>query len=74
MGEIDLRLAARRVDLLEEDLSIRAVKCAPIPNPPLEGTELPLTELPGISLLQQIQDRRPLQNPIFIPSKQRLDL
>ena len=30
-------------------------------------------ELPGMPLLQQIEERRRLQNPIFIASKQRLD-
>ena len=49
MGEIDLRFAARGVDLLEEDLAIGAVKSAPVPDRTLQGAALALTELARIS-------------------------
>ena len=52
MGEVDLRLAARWMDLLEEDLAIGTVECTPVSDPSLQGAELTQAELPGMSLFQ----------------------
>jgi hypothetical protein len=71
MSEIDLRFAAWWMNLLEEDLAIRAVDGSPVADPTLQRSKLTFTELAWALLFEKLQDRRGLQNPIFVASQQR---
>ncbi len=73
MSEIDLRFAAWRMNLFEEDLPIWPVNGSPVSDSTLQGAELTLTKSARVLLLEQLQDRRRLQNTILVASQQRND-
>ena len=74
VGEVHGAEPAGLVRLLEEDLLGRAMQGSPVPEPPLEGTELPVLELVGAGALQVLQDGLGLELALPIGLEQRHDL
>ncbi len=72
--EVELRLPARRVSLLEVDLSLRPMDRAPVADPPLQGPNLPGPKTTRVAAVQQLEQRRRLQDPIRVAHQQRNDL
>ena len=56
--EVHLRLASRRMLLLEVQLTIRSVQRPPVPHPLLKRPQVQPAELSGMTLVQPLQDRR----------------
>jgi hypothetical protein len=63
MCEIDLRLSARHVLLGKEDLSLGPVDGSPVPQPPLQRTQLTDVKLTGTPFLESLEQRRCLEHP-----------
>jgi hypothetical protein len=74
VGEVDLRLAPRRVHLREVDLPRRPLERTPLAHPPLERPHLARRELPRVPLEQPLEEEGRLEHTPLVADQKRLDL
>src|SRR5215213_6954459 len=72
--EVHYRLASRRVDLRKDHLACRPTHSLPVADAPLQSSQLPRGEAPGMALLQLLEEPSRLENPLLILLQQRHNL